>query len=291
MILSRIPVKSTMNQIKDHHRRGHVNGLFLEERPAWKSLPQGFLDTTNYAIKDPQGNYPKHCSHLHCSLLQPSALFIVAVPFVGDFLMKRTITAVLTAGIAILGLVGVGGPANATAPESKTVSSIPYGVHISEFASRLANPNGSAKQFIELCNNTFAPVSIGGLQLFATFGSGQVLPIADVISPTTMLAPGEAFVIASPAFPLPSDQLFTILKSIPDATGIALVNPNLADPFANPLDVLATTWNTPFVSGTPTAPLTQADGAARRSIQRVKFTGDNKVDFTKVQPASPGTCV
>ncbi|SMD20435.1 lamin tail domain-containing protein [Kibdelosporangium aridum] len=206
--------------------------------------------------------------------------------------MKRTISAVLAAGIAVLGLVGLGGTANASEPQGQhnVTQIIPEDIFISEIATRLNGlPNPEQQEFIEICNRSTEAftVPMGGFRVRATFSAAERQGLVVDIPAGTVLQPGQAFVIASPFYTLTTpDLVFSTPKSIPDLTGFQLLHlwQNV------PEDVVGTapTTITPFVSPPAAKPLTPTDPQLT-SLTRVNFTGINALDFVK-QQATPGYC-
>jgi hypothetical protein len=197
-----------------------------------------------------------------------------------EFAMRRTLAAIAATIMAMSG-PGAAGTGNA-AEHERHPTAIPFGVYISEFATRSATADGEFKEFIEFCNKGFATVDIGGLVL-ANLGT-RIIPVA-VIPQSTLLTPGSAYLLASTSFTgaIP-DQFFNTGTDIPDSVGIALLNWT-----GKVVDAATTTYFTLFLRGAPAAPLTPADAAAGLSLTRVNFTGNTKTDFAKL-PATPGQC-
>jgi hypothetical protein len=174
------------------------------------------------------------------------------------------------------------GPGPADIADAATRETMSFGVYISEFATRGTDPDGALKEFIEICNRGPITVDIRG-RVVASFGP-QVIQLV-TIPAVTLLAPGSAYLLARTTLtPVIPDQIFETGKDIPDITGIALL-----DPSGEVVDSAATTYSTPFLTGTPAAPLTPAEGAAELSLTRVDFTGSTAADFAKM-PATPGRC-
>jgi hypothetical protein len=194
--------------------------------------------------------------------------------------MKRTLAAIATATIAMFG-PGAAGTANAAGQE-RQLTAIPFGVYISEFATRGVDPDGALKEFIEFCNKGVATVDISG-QVVASIGT-RVISLATIPHPT-LLTPGSAYLLASTRFTgATPDQLVETDTDTPDRLGIALL-----DQAGKIVDIAATTYSTPLLTGAPAAALTPADAAAGLSLTRTTFTGSTKADFAKM-PATPGRC-
>ncbi|QUQ64195.1 hypothetical protein [Kutzneria sp. CA-103260] len=180
--------------------------------------------------------------------------------------MRRSLTALITAGITALSLV-TGATAASAAPNATATPS--HTLVIDQFAT--SGPNG---RYIQIQNISLATLDLSNFTVDAWTGS--VRPISSVPIPwPTTLRPSQVYVLANPD--LPSDG----------RVGICLRNP-----LGDAVDAVATMPGTPCQQGRPANP--QPFGPFAVALTRVCNTGDNLRDFqllpaTKFRP-SPITC-
>jgi len=173
----------------------------------------------------------------------------------------------------------------------------PYHIVISEIRTR--GSNNEYDEFIELFNPTGEEIDITGWVIRQSGGCGGTVADLAVISSTTILSPGQHFLLANsngyngPVIP---DLAFT--AGVEDNGGIAIFNASgqRIDAIGLCPDLLITPTPTPpaqaFFEGTPLTPLTTNEdrgyerkpGGAGGSCYD---TDDNAVDFTLISPSDP----
>jgi beta-lactamase superfamily II metal-dependent hydrolase len=213
--------------------------------------------------------------------LAPGASTTVSVTFqpTSSGAKSATLTIGSSIGSAVVALAGLG--QSPTGPASPLV--------ISEF--RVRGPSGGNDEFIELYNNTDAPVSIGGYLLRGSNSAGTVGTRATVPAGTTIPARGHYLFTNSAASgysgATPGDQTYG--TGIGDDGGIAIT---LAD-LTTIIDQVGMSTGSAFKEGTPLANLGASN--QNRSYERraggvngsQQDTDDNADDFQLVTPSDP----
>jgi Lamin Tail Domain len=192
--------------------------------------------------------------------------------------MRRSLAALVAAGIAALSLV-TGAAAASAAPQSVATAQKSFTFVIDQFATR--GPNGPADQYVQIKNLSQIPQDLSNFKIEVAPSLSQIFDVAS-IPQGTILQPGAVYVIANPqGYSGPVvDQYFTAsVNPLTDRIGIALVSP------ANvTVDSVATVATSPFVMKAPATPLTTNQPLA---LVRLTNTDNNAVDF-HLAPRTPG---
>ena len=186
-----------------------------------------------------------------------------------------------TTTTAIVALTGTGQVAGLTTP-----------LVISEFRTR--GLNGASDEFVEIYNNTGAPIDLGGYRLQASNASGTLSTRATVPAGRSIPARGHYLFTNPTASGWPysgsvtGDQTFT--TGITDDGGIALMVPA---PGTTLVDQVGMSSGSAYKEGATLAPLTTT--AVNRSYERrlggslgsQVDTNVNSADFQLLQPSLP----
>jgi hypothetical protein len=191
--------------------------------------------------------------------------------------MRRSLAALVAAGIAALSLV-TGAATASAAPQSTASVQKSFTFVIDQLATR--GPNGLADQYIQIKNLSQVPQDLSNFRLVVAPSPSQLFTAA-VVPQNTILQPGQVWVIANPlGYSGPVvDQFFSGVVPMTDKVGVALMSPVNAT-----VDSLATVASSPFVMGAPAAPLTTNQPLA---LVRFTNTDNNAVDF-HAAPRTPG---
>ncbi|GAA3431734.1 lamin tail domain-containing protein [Kutzneria kofuensis] len=191
--------------------------------------------------------------------------------------MRRSLAALVAAGIAALSLV-TGAAAASAAPQSTASVQKSFTFVIDQLATR--GPNGAADQYIQIKNLSQVPQDLSNFRLVVAPSQAQRFTAA-VIPQNTVLQPGQVWVIANPqGYSGPVvDQFFSGIVPLTDRMGVALLSPSNVM-----VDAVATVTTSPFMMGAPASPLTTNQPLA---LVRFSNTDNNAVDF-HVAPRTPG---
>jgi hypothetical protein len=192
--------------------------------------------------------------------------------------MRRSLAALVAAGIAALSLVTGAATASAT-PHSAATPQKSFTFVIDQFATR--GPNGPADQYVQIRNIGQVPHDLSNFKIVVSPSLSQIFDVA-TIPQGTVLQPGQVYVIANPqGYSGPVvDQYFTsAINPLTDRIGIALVSPTNVT-----VDSVATIATSPFVMRAPATPLTTNQPLA---LVRVTNTDNNAVDF-HIAARTPG---
>ncbi len=158
-------------------------------------------------------------------------------------------------------------------------------VVISEFRTR--GPNGGSDEFVELYNNSDAPVDVGGWKIRGSSSSGTVTTRLTINAGTIILPRGHFLATNSGGYSgtISGDQSYT--SGIANDGGIALTTPD-----DSIVDAVGLSAGSAFREGTHLAPL-PAD--ANQGYERkpgglngsTQDTGDNVNDFQLLTPGDP----
>ena len=193
--------------------------------------------------------------------------------------MRRSFTALVTAGIAALSLV-TGTAAASAAPQSTATPQISFTVLIDQFATH--GPGGQNDQYVQLQNISQSTQDLSNFTLVTSIG-GILSRVGIPIQQGTTLQQGQVYLFINAGFTgqLPPDnfQLYNNI-TLPDRVGICLNNPTNAT-----VDAVATVGNSPCLRGAPAAQLTP--GGAPNALVRDSNTDNNRADFHE-GPRTPG---
>lgn len=178
---------------------------------------------------------------------------------------------------------------NLIAKPSPVASPLQNNIVISEFRTR--GDDGVYDEFIELFNPTGAQIDIGGWFIMVSAGCSTSTSSLITITPSTKLAPGQHYMLASETASVPSsDQTWSSspASTLWDNGGIALFDPAQVQP----IDSVGMCATTLYVEGDFLFPLTSS---LNRSYERLPGgnlgncvdTDDNRDDFQLVQPGNP----
>jgi len=191
--------------------------------------------------------------------------------------MRRSLAALVAAGIAALSLV-TGAATASAAPQSTASVQKSFTFVLDQVATR--GPNGRDDQYIQIKNLSQVPQDLSNFKVEIAPSPSQIFEVATVPQ-GTILQPGRVYVIANPqGYSGPVvDQYFSGVLPLTDKVGVALLSPsNLT------IDSLATISSSPFVMKAPATPLT-----TDQPLALVKFTNtdNNAVDY-HIAPRTPG---
>ena len=191
--------------------------------------------------------------------------------------MRRSLAALVAAGIAALSLV-TGTATASAAPQSTASVQRSFTFVIDQFATR--GPNGRADQYIQLKNLSQVPQDLSNFKVVVAPSPSQIFEVAS-IPQGTIVQPGRVYVLANPqGYSGPVvDQYFSGTLPLIDRVGVALLSPSNVM-----VDAVATVARSPFVMRAPAAPLTTDQPLA---LVRVTNTDNNAVDF-HIAPRTPG---
>jgi Lamin Tail Domain len=191
--------------------------------------------------------------------------------------MRRSFTALVTAGIAALSLV-TGTAAASTAPQSTANVQRSCTVVIDQFATH--GPAGQDDQYIQLQNISQAPQDLSNFTIEASIGSSR-FRIGNPIPWGTVLQPAGVWVIANgKGFTGSVANQYWMNITLPDLVGIGLL-----DPLGHPVDGVATDPRSPHMKGA--AAPRQPPGPQPLALVRVSNTDNNAADF-HIMPRTPG---
>jgi hypothetical protein len=193
--------------------------------------------------------------------------------------MRRSFTALVTAGIAALSLV-TGTAAAAAAPQSTATPQRSFTVLFDQFATR--GPSGPNDQYIQLQNISQGPQDLSRFTVEAAPSVSQRFTVA-TIPLGTVLQSGDVYVIANVGFTgAVLNQYFSSI-SLPDRVGICL-----KDPSGGVIDAVATVAASPCGRGAPATAMTW-DRTHDQPLANVRRTNtdNNAVDF-HIMPRTPG---
>ena len=212
--------------------------------------------------------------------LPPGGTTTLAVSFLPTSTGPKTATLPITStggGSAPVTLAGI-----ATAS-----ASLGTPVVISEFRTR--GPNGANDEFVEIYNNTDAPIVIGGYTLRGSNNAGTVSIRATVPAGTTLPARSHyLFVNAAAGAPNVALANQTYGTGITDDGGVAIALPD-----TTLVDQAGMSSGSAYKEGTTLAPMTTA-GVSRSYERRLGGfdgsqidTNDNGSDFQAISPSAP----
>ncbi|GAA3432591.1 lamin tail domain-containing protein [Kutzneria kofuensis] len=191
--------------------------------------------------------------------------------------MRRSLAAIVAAGIAALSLI-TGAATASAAPQTAASVQKSFTFVIDQFATR--GPNGPADQYIQIKNLSQIPQDLSNFRVEVAPSLSQRFAVA-TIPQGTIIQPGQVYVIANPqGYSGPVvDQFFTGNFPLTDRLGVALLSPS-----GITVDSVATLGTSPFVMGAPASPLT-----TNQPLALVRFTNteNNAIDF-HIAPRTPG---
>ncbi|QUQ63861.1 lamin tail domain-containing protein [Kutzneria sp. CA-103260] len=190
--------------------------------------------------------------------------------------MRRSFTALVTAGISALSLV-TGATVASAAPQSTAPAQLSCTVVIDQFATH--GPLGQNDQYVQVKNISQVQQDLSNFAIDASIGQSRVLTLA-TIPWGTVLQPGGVYLVANAQYSGPAPDQYWSGITLPDQVGVGLMRPPTA-----PVDGAATYANSPFVEGTPAAP--QPPGLQPLALMRLTNSGDNAVDF-QLRDRTPG---
>jgi hypothetical protein len=191
--------------------------------------------------------------------------------------MRRSFTALVTAGIAALSLVT--GAATSAAAQSTAKVQMSCAVVIDQFATH--GPLGQDDQYVQAKNISSVPQDLSNFTIQASIGRFSRRTLV-TIPWGTVLQPGQAYLVANARYsgPLPNPGQFFSGITLPDRVGFGLLSP------ANTIvDSAATDANSPFVQGAAASP--QPPGFQPLALVRLTNTDNNAVDF-QARDRTPG---
>ncbi|MFC0437919.1 hypothetical protein [Kutzneria buriramensis] len=194
--------------------------------------------------------------------------------------MRRSFTALVTAGIAALSLLTGTAAASAT-PHSATAAQMSCTVVIDQFATR--GPAGQNDQYIQLKNIGIGSLSLGDFRVMADTGASTPPFVLATIPMGTILLPGRPYLIANAGYSGPLPDQFWSGITLPDRVGVGLVSPP-----GTTVDAAATIASSMFVRGAAASP--QPPNTQPLANMRLTNTGNNAVDFSILTrtPGVPG---
>ncbi len=159
---------------------------------------------------------------------------------------------------------------------AEAVPAPPSTVLISEF--RFRGPTGASDEFVELYNNSDAPVAIGGYVLRASNATGTTSARATVPPNVTIPSRGHyLFTNVAYSGSVPGQPYAT---AITDDGGVGIFDSSVA---TAPLDQVGTSPGSAYREGTPLTPLTNTANSYERLPGGVEGNGvdtdDNAADF------------
>jgi len=194
--------------------------------------------------------------------------------------MRRSLAALVAAGIAALSLVTEAAAASAASQQPIVASPAKsFTIVIDQFATR--GPTGPNDQYIQLKNLSRSPQDLSSFRVTAAPSVAQIFTVA-TIPQGVVLGPGQVYVIANPqgySGPVVDQYFSGTGPLLPNQVGIALLSPSNVT-----VDAMATVASSPFVRQTPAVPLTTDQPLA---LVRFSNTDNNAVDF-RVAPRTPG---
>ncbi len=176
-----------------------------------------------------------------------------------------------------------------TATSTNTPTPTPLGPHIviSEFRTNGPGPNADNDEFIELYNQTSAPIDISGWKINGSSSGGQTSTRLTINASTIIAAHGHFLATNSQGYSgsVSGDQTYS--SDINDAGGIAVL-----DPSDNVVDQVGMSGTSAYGEGTRLLPLT---GNLDQSYERKpggsagsgQDTNDNATDFQVNNPSDP----
>jgi len=178
-----------------------------------------------------------------------------------------------------------GGTTVTSSPAVLTVEPGASQLLISEFRSR--GPSGAADEFVEIYNPTTTTLTIGGLKIRASNGSGAISDRVTITSGTT-LGPGCHYLIANTGYSGAVTPNQTYGTGITDDGGIAITGSN----GTRVIDAVGMSSGSAYQEGAMLAPLA---GTADQSYERKPGgafgngvdTNDNAADFVLTSPGNP----
>ena len=195
---------------------------------------------------------------------------------------SATLTITSNGGVATVALTGIG-----------AASTTGGGIVISEFRTRGTAGTGANDEFVEIYNNSDAPIDISGYRLVGSnnAGGGTTNPRATV--PAGVVLPGRAHYLfvnttATTGYSLPVPGNRGYGTGITDDGGVAIFDAT----GKTPLDAVGMSTGSAFKEG---ATLAAMAGTSNQSYQRrpggqaitLQDTGDNSADFQLLNGVAP----
>ncbi len=175
-----------------------------------------------------------------------------------------------------------------SSPATLTVEPGAAQLLISEFRTR--GPAGAADEFVEIYNPTTSALTIGGLKIRASNGSGTISDRLTITAGRT-LEPGCHYLVANNGAGgysglVPANQTYG--TGITDDGGIAITGSN----GTRIIDAVGMSSGSAYKEGTPLAPLTATGDQSYERKPGGAFgngvdTNDNRSDFALTTPSNP----
>lgn len=218
--------------------------------------------------------------------LAPGTSATATVTFVPTTAGPKSATLTITSngGTATIALTGTG-----NAPSGG-------GIVISEFRTRGSAGTGANDEFVEIYNNSDAPIDISGYRLVGSnnTGGGTTTPRATVPAGVVLPARTHYLFVNTTAttgysLPVPGNKGYT--TGFTDDGGVAIFDATGAVPL-DALDAVGMSTGSAFKEGTVLAPMS---GTTNQSYQRkagsplgtLQDSGDNSLDFQLLNGVSP----